>query len=148
MLDVADRLRIAAAENLAVELRHFHQLLRHLPKGFEPLQAEGERGGEVFGALAFDRIEFGQQQSRFQIGEPRRHHQIVGRELEPQLLGLLDEGEILLGERQHRDLGEIDLLGAGQGEQQVERPLEAADIDDERLLGGRAEVELGAVREM
>ena len=47
---------------------------------------------------------FRQQQPRFQIGEPRRHHQIVGGKLEAQLPRLLDEGEILVGQRQDRDL--------------------------------------------
>ena len=79
-----------------------------------------------------------QQQPRFQIGEPRRHHQIVGGELEPQLPRLLDEGEVLLGQRQDRNLGEIDLLLAGQRQQQVERAFEALDVDDQRRLVGAA----------
>ena len=42
--------------------------------------------------------------------------------------------EILLGQRQDRNLGEIDLLLARQREQQVERAFEALDVDDQRRL--------------
>ncbi len=80
-----------------------------------------------------------QQQLRLEKGEPRRHDQIVGGDLEPEPPRLGDEVEILLGERQHRNLGEIDLLGAGQRQQQVERSLEAFDIDHELIAGLRLE---------
>ena len=84
-----------------------------------------------------------QQQARFQVGEPRRHHQIVGGELEPHLARLLDEGEILVGQRQDGDLREVDLLLARERQQQIERALEALDVDDQRrLVGG----ELGRQR--
>ncbi len=43
----------------------------------------------------------------------------------------LDEGEVLLGERQHRNARQVDLLAAGELEQEVERPLEAVEIDRE-----------------
>ena len=75
-----------------------------------------------------------QQQPRLEVREPRRHDEIVGGKLEPQLLRLADEAEILVGERQHGDLGEVDLLRARQRQQQIERALEAGDVDDERVL--------------
>ncbi len=53
----------------------------------------------------------------------------------PQLARLFDEFQVLLGQLQDRDLAQIDLLRARQGQQQVERPLEAVDIDDQRLGG-------------
>ena len=85
-----------------------------------------------------------QQQARLEIGEPRRHHEIVGGELEPQSPRLLDEGEILVGERQDRNLREIDLLLAREREQQIERALEALDVDDQRrLVGGELRRQLG-----
>ena len=77
---------------------------------------------------------FGQQQPRFQEREPRRHHQIVGGKLEPDFSGRLDEDEILIGQRQDGNLGEIDLLLPRQRQQQVERALIALDIDDQRRL--------------
>ena len=55
-------------------------------------------------------VALGQQQARFEIGEPRRHHQIVGGELEPHAARFLDEDEILVGQRQDGDLREVDLL--------------------------------------
>ena len=114
-----------------------------LAERLQPLQPPGERVGHVLGGRPVGRRRLRQQQPRFQIGEPRRHHQIVGGKLEPQLARLLDEDEILLGQRQDRDLGEIDLLLAGERQQQVERALEALDVDQQRRLVGAA---LGAVR--
>ena len=69
-----------------------------------------ERGRHVLGARPRIAVALRQQQARFEVGEPRRHHQIVGGELEPQRARLLDEGEILVGERQDRDLRQVDLL--------------------------------------
>src|SRR5262249_4246615 len=86
----------------------------------------------VLGALAFGRIGVGQQQARLQIRKPRRHDQVIGRQLESELARLLDEGEILVGKRQDRDLGEIDLLLAGQRQQKGERAFETLDIDHQR----------------
>ena len=74
-----------------------------------------------------------QQQPRLQEREPGRHHQVVGRELDPQPLRRLDEAEVLLGEPQDRDPPEVDLLAARQRQQEVERSLEAVEVDDQRL---------------
>ena len=95
------------------------------------LQPLGERVGKIGRFAAFGLGRRGQQQARLEIGEPGGHDEIVGRELEPQLARFLDEGEILLGERQHRNARQIDLLAARELEQEVERPLEAVEIDSE-----------------
>ena len=50
-------------------------------------------------------------------------HLGVGGQFEPQLARRLDEGEILVGQRQDRDFGEIDPLRARQHQQQIERAL-------------------------
>ena len=42
--------------------------------------------------------------------------------------------EILVGQRQDGNLGEIDLLLPRQRQQQVERALIALDVDDQRRL--------------
>ena len=73
------------------------------------------------------------QQPRFEIGEPRRHHQIIGGHFELQLSRLLDEDQILLGQRQDGNPRQINLVMAREFEQQVERTFEAADIDDQRI---------------
>ena len=65
MLDIRDRLRIAAVENFATELRHVHQLLRRHPEGFQTLQTERERGRKVLGALPFDRLRSGSSSRDF-----------------------------------------------------------------------------------
>ena len=45
--------------------------------------------------------------------------------------GLGDEGEELLGQLQDRDMGEVNLLGPGEGEKDIERPRIAIDVDDQ-----------------
>ena len=50
----------------------------------------------------------------------------------------VDELQILVGQRQDRDLRKIDLLRARQRQQQIERALEALHVDDHRRLGGAA----------
>src|SRR5262249_22954693 len=138
MLDMGDRLGLAAAEHVAIELWTPEQALGGLPDRFEPLEPQRQSVRHVLGALPFRRVDVRQQQARFQVSEPGRHHQIVRRELEPQPARLLDEGEILVGQRQDRDLGEIDLLMAGQRQQEVEGPLETLDVDHQRRLVGSA----------
>src|SRR3546814_4654946 len=73
-----------------------------------------------------------QQQPRLEIGEPGRHHEIVRRDLEPKAARLLDEDQILLRQREDRDLRQVDLLVARQRQQQVERPLEALQREDRK----------------
>src|SRR5262249_53669159 len=62
----------------------------------------------------------------------------VGRKLEAQPPRLFDESKVLVGKRQDGNPGEIDFLMACEGQQEVERSLEAFDIDDQRRLIGRA----------
>ena len=131
-LRTCDRLRRAAGEDVPAEPVALAELPRGFADGLEPAQAQGERRREVVGARLLALRRLGQQQPRFQVGEPGRHHEIVGRKFEPQPAGLLDEGEVLLGERQDRDAVEIDLLPAGEFEQQVERSLEPVDVDAQR----------------
>ena len=73
----------------------------------------------------------GQEQPRFQVGEPCRHDQVVGGDLEPQPPLRRDEREILIGQGQDRDAGEIDLLVARQRQQQIDRPLIAVEVQDQ-----------------
>ncbi len=75
----------------------------------------------------------GNEQARFEIGKPGRHHQIVGGQFQLQFARTLDELEILLGQRQNGNLRQIDLVMAGKFQQQVEWSFEAIDIDDQRI---------------
>src|SRR5262249_53901681 len=96
------------------------------------LQLEGQPRGKLF-ARRFGVAGLGlwQKQARLQIGEPSRHDEIIGGQLEPEPPRLADKSQILVGERQNGDLLEVDLLRARQRQQQIERSLEAFDIDDE-----------------
>ena len=104
-----------------------HQPRAGVAHRLEPLQLEGEVGGElVAGGLLAGRVGR-QQQARLQVGEPGGHHQVVGGELDPQPLRRLDEGQVLLGEAQDRDPAEVDLLAARERQQHVERALVAVE---------------------
>src|SRR5581483_5761361 len=94
--------------------------------GLEPLQAEGQPGGQLLaGRLLVAARLARQQEPRFEEGEPGRHHQVVGGQLETQLARLGDELEVLVGELQDGNLGEVHLLRARERQQHVERSFEA-----------------------
>src|SRR6202030_2910733 len=66
-----------------------------------------------------------------------RHHQIIGGKLQAQLARRFDESEILVGQRQDGDFGQIDFLLAREREQKIERALKTLDVDHQRrLIGG------------
>src|SRR3546814_10170549 len=109
------------------------RLLAHLPQSLEP-QLQAQR--QVVGGRIFRRV-LGQQQRRLQIGEPRRHHQIIGRDLQLERAHLGDEGQILFDERENGNLPQVDLLPAREGEQQVERSFPAFQVELKRILALR-----------
>jgi hypothetical protein len=51
--------------------------------------------------------------------------------------------QILVDQRHHRDLAQVDLLIARQAQQQVERPLESFQVDDQLALAWRDHVRTG-----
>ena len=69
-----------------------------------------------------------------QVGKPSRHHQVVGGKFQPQPARLFDEGQVLVRQRQNRNLREVDFLLTCQPQQQVERPFEPLDVDNKRRL--------------
>ena len=133
-----DRLGRAAREDVATETRPADQQLGRASDLLEPAQASRERVREPRRVLRLRLRRNGEQEPRFQVGEPCGHDEIIGGELEPQFARGLDEGEILVGEFEDRNAHEIDLLAARELQQQVERTFEAVDIDLERGLSSRA----------
>ena len=142
-VDLGEILRRAAREHVLAEL-----IAGAEPGGggahrLKVPQAGGEGLGGDFafvGAASARR----QQQAGFQPGEPCRHHQPVSREFQPHPARALDHREKLVHHRENRDPGQIQLLlarrGTGQGvgtvggvyllaagqiQQQIERPFEA-----------------------
>ena len=135
--DVRDRFRLAATEHVTIELRAAKQPLGHIANGFEALEPQRQRGGHIRSTLAFGGPGVRQQKPRLQVGEPGRHDQIVRRQLEPELARFLDEGEVLVRERQDRDLCKVDLLRAGKHKQEIERTLKSLDVHHQRRLTRR-----------
>ena len=71
-------------------------------------------GSSAFGGSGSNRRDF-----RWRARPPSRDSR---RRVRAGPSGLLDEGEILLGERQDGDLGQVDLLAAREFEQEIEGP--------------------------
>src|SRR6478736_715 len=139
--DMGDGLWLAALKHVPIELCAAEQALGGGPDRLEALEPHGERDRHIFRALTCRRIRIGQEQARLQVGEPGRHHKIVGGQFEPKLARRLDEGEVLVRKRKDRDPGEIDLLLAGKRQEEVERPLKPFDVDHQ---GGLARLPLGS----
>ena len=94
-----ERLRRAAGEHVAAKEIAGHETRRGLAHGLQPLEPERQAGRQFLGWLLAALRGHRHQEPRLEIGEPRRHHQIVGRQFELQAAGALDEGQILLGQR-------------------------------------------------
>ncbi len=144
ILDLAlalDAFGDAAHEKVPALLIAPHQARRGPTHRLQPFQLKRQMRGQLLARRAlFGRIGR-QQQARLQEGQPGGHDQVIRRQFDAQPLGGLDEAQVLLGQLQNRDLPQIDLLRPRQGQQQVQRALEAIDIDDKRLaaalfLGG------------
>src|SRR5437762_4523052 len=128
---------LAAVEDVTAQTVTRHQPGGRLAHGLQLLQTEGELGGKILcWRLLIARCPR-QEQARFEISEPCRHHEIIGGDLEAALTRLIDESEILLDQRQNRNLREIDLVMARKLEQQIHGAFEPRHIDDEGLIVGR-----------
>ena len=133
--DGAHALRLPAGEHVAAEPVAGHELAGGVAHGLQPHQAERQAGGQLLAArLVLRALLARQQQPRLEEGEPGGHHQVVGGERQPELQRALDELQVLLGQRQHRDLGEVHLLRARERQQEVERAFETLQIDDQGLV--------------
>ena len=128
----------AGGEHILAKLRAVHQGRCGIAHRCQSPQPAGERRRHLGAArLLGVGLLVGQEQPRLEVGEPRRHDQIAGREFDAEPPGLCDIGQILLGQRQYGDAREVDLLRAGERKQKIERTLEAVEIDDQlRLILG------------
>jgi len=121
-------------EEVAAKLRPLGQQLPRVLHGLQALHLERQGSGHLLTRGLVLAAQVGQQQTRFQVGQPRRHHQIVGGDLQVGLLGGGDELQVLVGQGQDRYLGNVELMVTGQGQQNVERPFIAVEIDHEDNL--------------
>jgi len=97
-------------------------------------------GARVFGFVALAELVARQQHARLDLDQHRRHHQIVGRQLQIGGAHGLDVIEVLSGQRRHRDIEYVDIGTTNHVEQQVERPLEGVEHDRQRI-GRNVQVE-------
>lgn len=134
LLPVGNMLGRAAHEDIAAEAIAVDEAVCRLAHGFEAFQAEGERCCQLLAGRAVILGLLGNEQLRLEIGKPGCHDEVIGCKLDADTPGAFDEQQILLGERQHRNARQIDLLVAGEIEQQVERAFEAGDVDHQRRL--------------
>src|SRR3984957_7540196 len=139
-------LRFASGEEIASHPGPAHQVVARLTNRSEHAQPLGKplrkRGRVQFRWLLGSG---GEEQTRLEERQPRRHDQIVGGKLETQFAGGFDKQQILLSERQNGDARQVDPLPSSKLEQQVKRPLETIEVDGERGFARRpSEVEICA----
>ena len=96
----ADRLWIASREDVAPEDVAAVQAGDRAAHGFQLRQPKRQPLRHLFGRklIAIDGARLGQQQTRFQVGQPGRHHQIVRREDETATARLAHERKVLIGQ--------------------------------------------------
>ena len=124
----AETFRSSAAKHVTSDPITPHQPSAGLPHGVEPLEPQLQPCRELLGRWVLFRI-LRQQQAGFQVGEPRRHHEVIGGDLQLQRARVGDEHQILLDQLEDRNLRQIHLLRASQAQQQVERPLPRAQTE-------------------
>src|SRR5215831_1756044 len=78
----------------------------------------------------------GKQELGLEVNQGGRHHHEGARRLEVLELHRLEAGEVLFGDGAHGQVGEIDLVGAAQVQEKIERPHEGLDMDGEALRLG------------
>src|SRR5262249_10289240 len=84
LADDADRLRQAAPEHIAAKPLSRHELGRSLAHRMQPLQPEAKRGGGLCsGGLPLFALLCRKKEFRFEESEPRRHDEIICRDLKP-----------------------------------------------------------------
>ena len=71
----------------------------------------------------------GHQLARLEVRERRRHHQVVGRDVDRHRLHHLEVLQVLLGDERDRDVDDVDLVRLAQVQQQIERALELGQRD-------------------
>ena len=133
LADQPQAFRRAAHEHVAADPVAAEQPRPGLAHRVEPLEAKLEAQRQFLGRRV-DRWVLRQQQAAFEVSQPRRHHQIIGGDFQPQRPGALDVGQILLDQRQDRNLVQVDLLLPREVEQQVERPFPAVEAKVQRLV--------------
>ena len=96
-------------------------------------QASRQFGPRILGLLAGVRPAHGQQHSRLDVDEHRRHQEVLAGEFEVSSPDLLDVGQILPRHVGHRNVEDVEVLAPDQVEKQVERALEGLENDLERI---------------
>ena len=75
------------------------------------------------------RLGVGHQLARLQVGQRRRHHQVLGGDLHRHRLHRLQVRQVLLGDEGDGDLQDVQLVRLAQVQQQIQRPLELGQLD-------------------
>jgi hypothetical protein len=70
------------------------------------------------------------------VDEERGHVDVVGRDLEVELLHRVEVERVLLGDQDDGDVVDVDLVLLDEMQQQVERPVERREADLVRRLVG------------
>jgi hypothetical protein len=129
-----DALRGPAHEKIAAKPWAIDQLFSSAPDRLQSAKPFGKRGGQIFGCGLLILGGLRKKKARLEVGEPGGHDEIVGGKLKPDLASSFDKFEILFSQMQNGNLRQINLLTAGEFEQQVERAFETVHVNKKRRL--------------
>ena len=118
-------------EDIAADAGQFVELLRRLLVPLVFPQPAHELGPRIL--LVIDALGPRQQQARLDLRQHRRHREVLGRELEPELLHQVDVFHVLPRDRGDGDIDDVEVLALDQVEKQVERPFERLEKDLQRI---------------
>ena len=122
----------ATCKNITVDAVTGHQLRASVTHRIKPPQPLLQPQRQFLGARVF-LFGLGQQQTGFEIGKPRRHHEIIRCLLERDSPGAIKIFEILIDQRQNRNLAQVHFLRPCQRKQKVKRPLPSAKVECQTL---------------
>jgi hypothetical protein len=137
-------------DHVATDLRQLVERVGGFLDSLVLEQPPHQLGARVF-LRRLDRGRPRQQQARLDLHQHRRHHQVLGGELEVLRPHDLDVLEVLARERRHRDVQDVEVFLADQVQQQIQRPFEGLenhlegigrDVKVARQLDDRLAVEL------
>ena len=134
-----DQFRHAARKHVAAEPVAVDQPSRCVAHGFQPLQPELQHRRQFLAAFAVVAGLLGDQQLRLEEGQPRRHDQIVGGELEPAAARAVSTKARYCSTSARIEMRARSTFWLrARCSKQVERAFEAGDVDDQRWIAGDA----------
>ena len=113
--------------------RHFFQVHRRQLHFFVFQKAPRQFRLRVFDFFPGVHVRHRQKKLTFDFQEARRHHKIVGRQFKICVLDPFHIRHVLLGQKRHRNVHDVELLLADEKKKQIQRPFETLKQQFQRV---------------